>query len=220
LFWSKLNGKDTFYDPGTRFTPFGILPWPATATKGLRLDKDGGGWVNTEVPDSSVSHIERKANLKLTDQGSLEGKVTITFAGLEALSRRIDTRNQDETARKTFMEDQLRESVPVGIDVELTNAPDWSSSAPTLVAEFDIKVPGWASAAGHRALIPVGLFGAPEKHVFEHVARVHPIYFEFPTARLDDVTIELPLDWKVSSITQGSRGPWQGLLLKHQSRKQ
>jgi hypothetical protein len=201
----KLNGKDTFYDPGTVFTPFGILPWPETAVKGLRLDKDGGAWVTTAVPDSTVSNITRKADLRLTDQGALEGKVTVTFSGLEALSMRLELRNQDETTRTKFIEDVVRESIPVGIDVELKNKPDWSSSSPTLVGEFEIKVQGWASAAGHRALIPVGLFGAPEKHVFEHAMRVHPIYFDFPTGRIDDVTIELPLDWKVNSLPPGHK---------------
>jgi hypothetical protein len=196
----KLNGKDTFYDPGTAFTPFGILPWPETGVKGLRLDKEGGAWIVTTVPDSTVSNIVRKADLKMTDQGALEGKVTVTFSGLEALSMRLEMRNEDETARAKHIEDVVREFIPVGIDVDLKNKPDWSSSSPKLVGEFEIKVQGWASAAGHRALIPVGLFGAPEKHVFEHAARVHPIYFDFPTARMDDVTIELPLDWKVNSV--------------------
>jgi hypothetical protein len=201
----KSNGKDTFYDPGTAFTPFGILPWPETGVKGLRLDKDGGAWVTTTVPDSSVSNIVRKADLKMTDQGGLEGKVTVTFSGLEALSMRLELRNEDETARTKYMEDVVREFIPVGIDVDLKNKPDWSSSSPTLMGEFEIKVLGWASAAGHRALIPVGLFGAPEKHVFEHSARVHPIYFDYPTGRIDDVTIELPLDWKVSSVPPGHK---------------
>jgi len=201
----KLNGKDTFYDPGTAFTPFGILPWPETGVKGLRLDKDGGAWVTTTVPDSSVSNIVRKADLKMTDQGGLEGKVTVTFSGLEALSMRLELRNEDETTRTKYMEDVVREFIPVGIDVDLKNKPDWSSSSPMLVGEFEIKVQGWASAAGHRALIPVGLFGAPEKHVFEHSARVHPIYFDYPTGRIDDVTIELPLDWKVSSVPPGHK---------------
>jgi hypothetical protein len=201
----KLNGKDTFYDPGTVFTPFGILPWPETAVKGLRLDKDGGAWVTTTVPDSTVSNITRKADLRMTDQGGLEGKVTVTFSGLEALSMRLELRNQDETTRTKYIEDVVREFIPVGIDVDLKNKPDWSSSAPTLVGEFEIKVQGWASAAGHRALIPVGLFSAPEKHVFEHAMRVHPIYFDFPTGRIDDVTIELPLDWKVNSLPPGHK---------------
>jgi hypothetical protein len=201
----KLNGKDTYYDPGTAFTPMGMLPWPETSVQGLRLDKDGGSWVTTAIPDSSVSYIARKADLKMTDQGVLEGKVTVTFAGLEALSLRMEMRNEDETARTKYAEDVVREFIPVGIDVDLKNKPDWSSSAPTMVCEYEIKVQGWASAAGHRALIPVGLFGAPEKHVFEHAGRVHPIYFEFPTGRLDDVTIELPLDWKVSSVPPGHK---------------
>jgi Domain of Unknown Function with PDB structure (DUF3857) len=196
----KLNGKNSYYDPGTPFTPFGMLPWQETAVAGRLLDKDGGTWINTDVPDSSVSFIERKASLKLTDQGSLEGKVTFTFSGLEALLMRLEMLKQDDTTRTKFIEDQVRESIPVGIEVDLTNKPDWTASTTTLVGEFNVKVPGWASAAGRRALIPVGLFGSPEKHVFEHTARVYPIYFNFPAARNDDVTIELPLDWKVSSL--------------------
>jgi hypothetical protein len=196
----KLNGKDSYYDPGTTFTPFGILPWPETSVRGLKLDKNGGEWVMTSIPDTEASNIKRKADLKLTDQGSLEGKLTVTFSGLEALEMRLNERLEDAAARKTFIEDVVRESIPVGIEVDLTNSPDWNSSAPTLVGEFDLKVQGWASGAGRRALIPVGLFGAPEKHVFERESRTHPIYFDFPTARIDDVTIELPLDWKVDSL--------------------
>jgi transglutaminase-like putative cysteine protease len=203
----KLKGENSFYDPGSARAPFGILPWQETAVVGLKLDKDGGEWITTSVPDGTVSNIQRKANLKLTDQGSLEGKLTVTFSGLEGLSVRQTQRNSDAAARKKFLEDEVREFVPVGIDVELTNTPDWSSSALTLVAEYDLKVQGWAAQAGRRALIPVGLFGAPEKHVFEHAARVHPIYFNFPTARIDDVTIELPLDWKVSSVPPEHKDP-------------
>ena len=196
----KLNGKDVYCDPGTKFTPLGLLPWSETAVKGLRLDKDGGSWVTTSLPQSSVSRIERKADLRLRDDGTLEGKLTIAFSGLEALYRRIEQRNEDEASRKKFLEDQVREYIPVGVDVELTNKPDWESSTEKMVAEYDLKVPGWASGAGRRALLPVGLFSATEKHLFDHANRVHPIYFYYPSAKIDDVTIDLPLGWQVSSL--------------------
>jgi len=196
----KLNGKDVYCDPATRFAPFGLLSWPETGVQGLKLDKDGGSWVSTTLPASSVSQVERKADLKLTDTGSLEGKLTFTFSGLEALWRRIEERNEDETNRKKFLEDQVKEYIPVGIDVELTNKPDWASSAPTMVAEYDLKVQGWVTGAGKRVLLPVGLFSAPEKHLFEHTNRVHPIYFQFSSRKTDDVTIELPLGWHVSNL--------------------
>jgi hypothetical protein len=196
----KLNGKEVYCDPATAFAPFGLLSWPETAVKGLRLDKEGGSWVTTTLPPSSDSRIERKADLKLTETGSLEGKLTVTFSGLEALWRRIEERNEDAANRKKFLEDQVKEYIPVGIELDLTNQPDWGGSTPTLVAEFELKVPGWVSGAGRRALVPVGLFSAPEKHAFEHANRVHAIYFSYPSAKIDDVTIDLPLGWQVNSL--------------------
>jgi hypothetical protein len=196
----KLNGKDVFCDPGSLYAPFGILPWEETGVKGLRVDKDGGSWVTIPLPDPEVSQVERKADLKVTEEGELQGKLTVTFTGMEAIWRRVAERNEDAASRKKLLEDQIREYIPVGIDVELTNSPDWSNASDKLVAEYDLKVPGWVSGAGKRAILPVGLFSSTEKHIFEHTGREHPVYFTFPFRKIDDITIELPLDWKVSSV--------------------
>jgi hypothetical protein len=199
----KLDGKDVYFDPGTAFAPFGLLPWTETGVHGLRLDKEGGTWVRTTLPKSSESRTERRASLRLSDTGDLEGKLTVTFTGLEALWRRVDERNVDAVERKQFLEDQVKEFIPAAGEVELVNKPEWTSSAPALVAEFNLKVPGWASGAGPRALVPVGLFSASEKHLFDHATRVHPIYFEFPSQKVDDVTIEIPPGWRVTSLPPG-----------------
>jgi len=196
----KLDGKDVFFDPGAAFTPFGMLPWVETGVQGLKLDKDGGTWLQTSLPDSSQSAIRRKADLKLTDTGDLEGKLTVTYTGLEASHRRVEERFVDDAERKKFLEDEVRETIPVACDVDLTNQPDWKSSSSSLVAEFSLKVSGWVSGAGKRALLPVGLFGAPEKRLFDHAARVHPIYFQYPFQRFDDVSIDLPLGWQISTL--------------------
>jgi len=198
----KLNGTDMYLDPGTAYTAFGMLPWSVSGVTGLKLDRDGGTWVTTPNPDSSATQIVRKADLNMTSDGSLEGKLTFTFTGLEAMWRRVEERNEDEAHRKKLLEDYVKEVVPVGIDVELTNKPDWTSSAPALVAEYSLKVPGWVSGAGKRALLPVGLFSGPEKHMYEHSTRVHRVYFHYMYEKADDVRIELPLGWQVSSLPQ------------------
>ena len=195
----KLNGQDVFFDPGTAFIPYGMLPWDETAVAGLRLDKDGGSWVKTSLPDSKDSMVQRKAELKLTETGELEGKVTVTFTGLEASQRRMEERLADETARKKYLEDELKGTIPVACDVELSNTPDWKNSTLSLVAEYQLKVPGWVSSAGRRALFPAGLFSGPEKHLFDHADRVQPIYFEFPFRRSDDIRVDLPLGWQVGT---------------------
>ncbi|HEY6301951.1 MAG TPA: DUF3857 domain-containing protein [Terriglobales bacterium] len=196
----KVNGKDQYFDPGVAFTPFGLLTWSETGVPGLRLDKDGGTWIQTTLPLASESRIERTGKLKLSDTGALEGNLTVTYIGLEAMYQRVEERNADEVARKKFLEDQLRGQIEVGIEAELTNKPDWTSSETPLVAEFNLKIPGWASGAGRRVLIPAAVFTAAEKGIFEHANRVHPVYFEYPHKKVDDVTVELPPGWDVSSV--------------------
>jgi Domain of Unknown Function with PDB structure (DUF3857) len=196
----KLNGKDLYFDPGAEFTPFGSLPWFETGVQGLQLDKDGGTWIRTTLPASSESRMERKALLKLSDTGDLEGKLTVTYTGLEAMYHRLDVRHADDVERKKFLENRVKTQVPVAAEAELTNKPDWTGSETPLVAEFNLKIPGWASNAGKRVLIPAGVFTGVEKHIFEHTDRVYPIYFEYPYQKVDDVTIELPSGWQVSSV--------------------
>ncbi len=196
----KVDGKDVYFDPGAEFTPYGMLTWAETGTPGLRLDKDGGTWIQTSLPASGESSVERVANLKLSDTGDLEGKLTVTFTGLQAMYQRLGVRHADDTERKKFLEDQMKQQIPSAAEADLTNKPDWNSSETPLVAEFDLKIQGWASSAGRRAVFPVGLFSEVEKHMFEHANRVQPIYFDYPYQKVDDVTVELPLGWQVGSV--------------------
>ncbi len=196
----KVSGKDRYFDPGGAFTPFGLLPWSETGVQGLRLDGEGGSWIATTLPQASESQIHLEAKLKLSDTGDLEGKLTVTSTGLEAMYRRLEEQHEDDTARKKYLEDWIKEQIPSAADVELTNKPDWSGTETPLIAEFDLKIPGWVSSVGKRALLPVGFFTEHEKLTFVHSNRVFPIYFEYPYEKVDDVTVELPPGWKIDSV--------------------
>ncbi len=194
-----LDGKQQYLDPGIALAPYGMLPWSETATIGLRLDKNGGTWISTPLPDAKESRIDRTARLKLNLGGTLEGKVTVTYTGQEALWRRQEEMLEDDTDRKQFLENALKADIPVGVDVELINRPEWDGASP-LVAEYDLKVQGWAAAAGQRALLPMGLFGARDKKAFVHATRTYPIYFNFPYETGDDISITLPDNIQVSTV--------------------
>ncbi|HUN63370.1 MAG TPA: DUF3857 domain-containing protein [Candidatus Sulfotelmatobacter sp.] len=196
----KVDGKSLYFDPGAMFVPYGLLPWEETDAKGMKLDKEGGTWIQTSLPESAASQIQRTADLKLSDQGALEGSVKLTYTGLEGWIRRVSERNEDDEARKKYLEDELKSYVPVGMDVELSNQPDWKNTEPPLVAEFHVKIEGWVSAAGRHAMLPVGIFAAPEKQIFSLTERTYPVYFRFPFQKRDDVTVALPAGWSVSSV--------------------
>lgn len=196
----KLNGNELYFDPGTIFTPFGLLPWGETGVQGLKLDKEGGTWVTTPYLESSASQIKRNATVKVSEEGALEGNLTVTYSGLEAAWRRFVERDEDDAKRKKFLEDEIKASVPVTAEIELTNHPDWTSTALTLVAEFHLNVQRWASGLGRRWLLPVALFGAQEQHTCERGARIHPLYFGWKFQKVDDVLIALPKGWQVGGL--------------------
>jgi hypothetical protein len=195
-----MNGKQQYLDPGIALAPFGMLPWSETAVVGLRLDKNGGSWISTPAPQAGESRIERTAHLKLTGAGALEGKLTVNYTGQQALWRRQEEMLEDDADRRQFLENTLKADIPSGSEVELTNRPDWDGTSSALTAEYDLKVPGWAAAAGQRALLPMGLFGAKDKNAFVHAMRAYPIYFSFPYETADDITIELPDNLQVSTV--------------------
>lgn len=203
-----LDGKTRFFDPGSAFAPFGVLPWHESGVTALVLNKDGGSWMEIPAEDSAHCRIERVAMLKLAADGTLEGKLTIKYTGAAAMEERADELNQDDADRKKYLEQEVKDLIPVGCDVELKNHPDWNSSADPFLAEFQITVPGWATEAGHRELLPVGVFTAGEKNVFEHASRVYPVYIKYPFQKVDDVTVELPSGWKVDKLPkpQAMRG--------------
>ena len=195
----KMNGKDVYFDPVSAFTPYGMLPWPETNTPGLKLNKDGGTWIVTSLPESGESQIERKATLKLTQEGSLEGKLTVTFQVGSGLASRVRAKpGRDDSKEAAGRSGAVRGSG--GYRGGLDEQAGLVQCGPELVAEFDLKVPGWLSVAGSHALLPVGIFGAPEKHIYEHTNRVHPLYYHYMSQKVDDVTIELPLGWKVTNL--------------------
>ena len=202
----KLSGQDLYLNPGSELAPYGMLNWFETGTKGMRLDKDDVAWIQTPVPESSESVIQRTAKLKLSESGDLEGKLTVTYTGLEAMDRRASGLHADELAWTKTLEDEVKGQIPLGAEAELTNHPDWSNSETPFVAEFNLKVPNWALNAGKRTALPTGIFVAHEKSIFEHANRVHPIYFEYPYQELDDITIELPEGWKTNGVPQAQAG--------------
>jgi len=116
---------------------------------------------------------------------------------------RLEERNEDDSQPKRLLEDMVKEMVPVGIDVELANQPDWKSSSPTMVTEYTLKIAalGFGSREAGFACRSE-LFSAPEKGVFENAGRTHPAYFHYPYQKVDDITIDLPLGWKLGSLAK------------------
>lgn len=196
----RLGLQEWYLDPATRYCPFSLLPWGETDTKGIRPEKEGGSFVNTPEPKSADAVTERTATLQLAQDGTLEGNVQVKFVGQEALERRLEHRRADEAGRRKALEDEVRERLPAGSTVELTNKPNWEGPEEPLRAEFHIKTPNFGTSTGRRLLLPLAVFQANMKYPFQTTKRVHPIYFAYPFQTLDDITLEVPKGYEVESL--------------------
>ena len=196
----RQNGKNEFLDPGSPFCPYGILPWEDTGVSGLQLDKNGPVWVTTPTPEVDGAAVKRVAKMKLEEDGSLTGDVEVTFMGQDAFRRRLRERSQDDTGRKKDMEELFQDWLALKADIEFVKVNDWKASNVPLIATYKVTVPGYASPAGHRVLLPSTLFAGAYKNPFTGTKRVYPIFMEYTYGRADDVSITLPSKFKVESL--------------------
>ena len=195
-------GKDVYLDPGTMFCPYGYLRWIRTSTQGIKLDKKGGVFVMAPPATYDKSTIRRNAEMVLDRDGSLTGTVTVRFEGGDALEHRLDELQTDEAGRKKDLEDELQGWLPTGAIIKLTKAEGWDASDAPLIATFSVNMPGYASTAGKRLLVPTYLFQARQMDAFKHVDRKFPVYFPYAFSESDKVSITLPAGYTLENAPQ------------------
>ena len=195
-------GKDVYLDPGTMFCPYGYLRWIRTSTQGIKLDKKGGVFVMAPPATYDKSTIRRNAEMVLDRDGSLTGTITVRFEGGDALEHRLDELQTDEAGRKKDLEDELQGWLPTGAIIKLTKAEGWDSNDAPLIATFSVNMPGYASTAGKRLLVPTYLFQARQMDAFKHVDRKFPVYFPYAFSESDKVSISLPAGYTLENAPQ------------------
>ncbi len=200
LVWVHAGDKDYFLDPGISVCPFGALPWYETNISGLRATKQGAVFLQVPAAPSSSSTIERHVELTLDPDGTLAGTFTIRYTGQRAFTRRRNAREQDETGRNKIITDEVKEWLPSNARFDLTVVTGWDKSNVPLEAQGKLRLPGMAESVGRRILLPVGLYEAGHRQLFDNAMRKQDVYFHFPYEEFDDITITLPANWKAETL--------------------
>jgi len=196
----KLSGQEIFLDPAAKFYPFGILPWEETGLSAFLIDKDGGNFVQIPSAKSTDAVIERHATLKLNDDGSLSGALEVDFTGSEACMKRQDERTDDEAGRKKDLTDEIKGWLPASAKFEITKTSGWDDSSAPLVISGTLTIPGYASSAGSRLLVPATPFIAGEPRSFQSASRVNDVYFHLTYQRRDDISFAVPPNFQIESL--------------------
>ncbi len=188
----QVGEKNMFFDPATPFCPFGLVHWSRTNSTALRASLTPPAFFTTPMQPPEMALTQREAALDLDLQGNLSGGVKTTYRGQEALVRRLEYLHDDDATRTAALEKELTDVLPMGASATLTKVENFDNNDPALIATYAISVPGFATAAGEKVIMPVSPLLGAARYPFRHAERKYAVYFPYPFRDFDDVVITLP----------------------------
>ncbi len=200
----KVGDQWRFFDPGSNHIPFGTLRWQEEGIQALITDSKESFFVQTPLSPAEKSKKKRIAKLRLTDDGVLEGEVSIEYTGHFAVEMKEDADEESPTVR----EEKLRESVTQKLSTAELSAIKVDNSADPIkpfVYSYKVRVPGYAERTGKRLFLQPAFFQRNVGQLFPTSARENDIYFHYPWVEEDQVTIDLPRGYSLDNAeTPGS----------------
>jgi hypothetical protein len=187
----KVGNDWRFFDPGSTYIPFGMLPWREEGQPALITDPKEPVFVKTPISPPEKSLQKRTAKLRLSEEGTLEGEVRIEYTGHFAAERKELNDDDSPEQREQNLRDMIkrRMSTVEFADIRIENVTD---PVKPFVYSFRARVPGYAQRTGKRLFLQPAFFQRGIGALFPTSQRKHDIYFNYPWREEDVVIIELP----------------------------
>lgn len=188
-----------FYDPTDRVTPFGSVPDAMQGNSALVIQDTSSGLVHIPTMSPECNIVRHRGVFVLRDNGSMAGKMTVTFLGTAAR----DQRHQHRIIDKQSLADEWSRSIKStikGATVTNVRTVDMKDSIQTT---FDVSVEEYLSPAGDAYLLKANPFTAADVSPFIKDVRRLPIRFGAPAISETTVSWTLPHGW----MTIEPRGP-------------
>src|SRR5262249_1970049 len=122
--------------------------------------------------------MRRSITAKVLADGTLEGGLHITFAGQEALTRRLDLYDENSPGRNNALEKEIKGWMPDNAKIEIEASAGWASSKENLDVECEFSVADFATRTNHRMLVPLTPFNN-QVNALKSNKRKLPIYFPY-----------------------------------------
>lgn len=187
-----------FFDPASSYVPYGMLPWRSEGQDVLILDPKEPFFVKTPISAADKSVEKRTATLRLTEDGTLEGNVRIEYYGHLGADKKEQNDDDSPAEREQTLRELVKERLSTAevADIRVENVTDTQKP---FTYSFKIRVPGYAERTGKRLFLKPSFFQTGRGTLFKTSSRRYDIYFNYPWAEEDTVTIELPQGFALDS---------------------
>jgi hypothetical protein len=184
----NVEGKDLFFDPGSRYCAYGHLAWDHMFSSGLRQVDGGAAFGDTSGDGYAANHTIRVANLQMDEHGQITGAIDLSFTGAEALRWRQVALRGDEQGLKEKLRQMLETIVPRTLELKIKEIKNTEEYEQPLQVFFDVKGT-LGTATGKRLVMPVDLFESTATTKFTQEKRETPVDFQYPQSMQDAMRI-------------------------------
>ena len=195
-----MDGKEEFFDPGSRFCPYGSLDWKHTMAGGIRQTEGGTELSQSPAQPYTSSNTQSIADLTMDEHGIVTGKIHCTLPALPLSSGARSSLTGDATSLEHDLRTSVENLLPQGMDVKIASIEKLADYEQPLTVNVEVKG-AIGSSTGKRLLIPDDIFEANSKPAFPHEKRDIPVYFHFPYMVQDAMRIKFPASLHLESVS-------------------
>jgi Domain of Unknown Function with PDB structure (DUF3857)/Transglutaminase-like superfamily len=204
----EVNGKEQFFDPGSRYCSYGHLAWKHTGAGGLRQTDGASSLAVSPMEPYTNSRTQRIADLTIDQRGAVTGTIKLAYTGNPALHWRQQSLTGDATSLERDLHLSVEQIVPPGMEVKITSIEKLTDYEQPLIV--NLAVTGTlGSFTGKRIFLPGDIFEANAKASFPHVKRDIPVYFTYPYVMQDAVRFKFPAGLNIESVPAAEKIPFQ-----------
>jgi hypothetical protein len=194
----NVDGKDRFFDPGSRYCPYGHLSWEHSFGSGIRQVEGGSAFEKTPGDGYTANKTTRVANLEMDEHGEINGKIDLAFTGARALHwRQVALRGDDESLKDSLRK-MLEETVPRSLEVKVEEIKNVQAYEQPLQITYSVK--GTLGApTGRRLVMPMDLFESNSAATFADAKRETPVDFHYPEMIQDALRVNFHKGFEVEA---------------------
>jgi hypothetical protein len=192
------NQKELFCSPGDPALPFGFVPWYIEGTQGLFIGSGIGSFDVIPPSPMDSSAIRRSVMLRVAEDLSISGIVTETLTGHSTESLRRELYDQAKETSQSIIEEHLKERHP-DVIIDSLQISGAEIAATSLKIGAYVRFPPLQRTIGNDVQVRPLSYIRRSANPFQKAERIHPISMKFAEHVKEQVCLELPQGWTITS---------------------
>jgi len=195
----KIGDQWRFFDPSSRYTPFGMLRWEEEGMLALISDAKEPIWETTPYSGPEKSIERRSGKFRLLEDGTLEGEARLEFTGNIGIHHKEYNDDEKPEEREKILRNLVKQNILGSAEISSISIENVTDPDKPFVYSFKVTVPGYASRTGKRIFLQPNVFERSSQPLFGASVRQYDVFIEYAWTEIDDIEITLPKGYSLES---------------------